>query len=84
MVDWIAAVSLLVIAVCAVAYVTLRISDELRFRNALNGVENAPDSGSPIIIPRRSRGPSGRRKGDYKRRKAEAWIDKKIREAGDG
>ena len=84
MAEWIAAGSLLVIALCAVAYVALRVSDELRFRNALNGIEAAPDNGSPIIIPRRTSGRSGRRRGDYKRKKAEEWIDNRIREAGDG
>lgn len=77
---WIGAISLLVIAICATAYVALRISDEIRFRKAINVVEQS--EGGAIVIPKKVNGRSGRRNSDYRRRKAQEWIDRQINERG--
>lgn len=80
---WIMAGSMLLLAVCACAYVWLRISDEIRFRHMLNDLDRTPESGQ-IVIPKRQRGGSGGRGGDYRRRKAQEWIDMRVGKRGGG
>lgn len=77
---WIMAGSLFLLAVCACVYVGLRVSDEMRFRHALDDMETTPTG--QIIIPKRQRRITDSRRGDYKRRKAQEWIDMKSGRKG--
>ena len=80
---WIMAGSQLLMAVGVAAYAALRISDEIRFRRALDGVEKGAESGT-IVIPRKQYGKKREavRSAAYGRRKrAQEWIDEMIKEA---
>ena len=77
---WIMAGSLLALAGCALAYVALRISDELRFRRALDGVEHR-ENGSIVISRREIRKTKPGRSGNYRRIRAQEWIDKRTEAA---
>jgi hypothetical protein len=74
---WIMAGSLFVLAVCAAAYVILRISDEMRFRHALDGIESQENGA--IVLPRRQikKGRQGRTD-NYRRIRAQEWLDGRI------
>ena len=74
---WIMAGSLFLLAMCALAYVILRISDEMRFRHALEGIESR-ENGS-IVLSRRQydRSKQGKR-GNYRRDKAQEWLDSRT------
>ena len=76
---WVMAGSLVVIALSAAAYVWLRISDEVRFRHALDGVEKGAKRGM-ISIPTVSNS-SGQRVHETRRKRAEEWLEMKKREA---
>lgn len=73
---WIMAASLFLLAICACAYVGLRISDEIRFRKALDGVDHQ-ENGS-IVISRRQIGPGKQMRGSYQRNKAQEWLRMKT------
>ena len=75
---WVMAGSLVVIALSAAAYVWLRISDEVRFRRALDGVEKGAKRGM-ISIPTVSNG-GGQRVHETRRERAEQWLEMKKRE----
>ena len=74
---WVMAVSQIVIAVSAAAYTVLRISDELRFRHALKGVEKGAEKG--LITIEKARPKQDRdRVGETRRARAQAWINDQI------
>ena len=74
---WIAAGSQFLIAACALTYVILRVSDEIRFRRAVDGVER--QDGSAIVIPRRQHKPTKQgRRGNYRRIKAQEWLNARM------
>lgn len=74
---WVMAVSQVVIAASVAAYAVLRISDELRFRRALEGVEKGAEKG--LITIEKARPKQVRdRVGEMRRGRAQAWINEQI------
>jgi hypothetical protein len=74
---WIMAVSQAVVAASVAAYTVLRISDELRFRRALEGVEKGAEKG--LITIEKARPKQVRdRVGETRRGRAQAWINEQI------
>ena len=74
---WVMAVSQVVIAVSVAAYTALRISDELRFRHALEGVEKGAEKGLITIEKARPKQVHDR-VGETRRARAQAWINEQI------
>lgn len=77
---WIMAGSLFVLAMCALAYVILRISDEMRFRHALDGIERQ-ENGAITLSRRQYKQTNHAGRGNYRRDKAQEWLNARI---GDG
>lgn len=74
---WIMAFSLFVLAMCALAYVVLRVSDEIRFRHALDGIERQENGA--IVLPRRQYKQTKRgRTGNYRQIRAKEWLDSRT------
>lgn len=76
---WIITACAIVNTACNVAGTVLRLSDEYRFRHALDGIERQEDSGQ-IVIPKRQHktGHSITRAG-YRQRKAAEFINNRIK-----
>lgn len=77
---WIIAAGCCVTAACAAAMTALRISDELRFRRAINGIERQERPDGAIVIERSTAGgkAAGRNTPERRRRdRAQAFLDAK-------
>lgn len=71
---WIMAGSLFLLAMCALTYVILRVSDEMRFRHALDGIESQ-ENGAIVLSRRQFKQNKQGMTNNYRRIRAQEWLD---------